>query len=442
MNNDAKATYKDFLNFLKKPEDKQDTVQTLGRRTTRLILLLVPDVLLSIAMIILVNQLAQLGWVNRDSNKLEALFQSIPIGRFLLLAIFIIPFFEELIFRYYLRFNPNILIRFVVWLSSLTGKGNGKKVKDKLNKFWIKGYFFIFYFSALIFSLAHVTNYDSSAAAFYLFPILVLPQFFTGIFIGYLRVRYNLLLGYCMHALHNAVFIIIPLLFLGKTVEKLNLKTDTYTLKIEELNYGKGNASATIGPDSISFKSMDLKSVIASLTGTEKALIETNNSKQLEVAVNLQFVPASKLENPADKRIILNNVCKVYGFTLEQKSKKQEVFELSITDSAKLMKNLSASGSNTGTTTITSKEIILKNVPLTELAGVISENYNVYIISDSLNANRVNFILPKKSFLDLKMTLKTDYGINLFLTRKDINYSYIKFEKQASLENADRQDFD
>lgn len=427
MTNFVKSAYNDFFDFLRKPKDQQDSVQSNRRKASMLFLLLLLDVAVSSIILVFINQLIKAGLVNTDKNKLETLFQSIPVWSFLLLSILIIPFFEELVFRHYLRFNQNILVRFIIWLFSLTGKGKGKKINDKLNRYWNKKFLIIFYFSAIIFGLAHISNYNSSATIFYLFPVLVLPQFFVGIFTGYLRVRYNFFVGYFLHALHNAVFIIISIMLSAGAITKMNLRTDAYSLKIEQLNSGNANASSTIGADTISFQNNDLKSILSSLTGKSATLIASNDTNKLETKLNLQFFTILPSATQDNKRIILNNLSKVYGFTVEQRSRNQGIYQLKVADVEKLSGSLSDSDDNSSNITETKNELILKNATLRELVSVISSNYHTYTACDTLNNRKFNFILPNNDFQRLKDKLQMDYGISIVDTKKKVAYIYIKF---------------
>jgi hypothetical protein len=82
-----------------------------------------------------------------------------------------------------------------------------------------KKYTYIFYFSAILFGIVHITNYKLSYTILLLSPILIAPQILVGS-IGFLRVRYGFVWGFLLHALHNAVFVGIGILSLCLSIRK------------------------------------------------------------------------------------------------------------------------------------------------------------------------------------------------------------------------------
>ncbi len=69
----------------------------------------------------------------------------------------------------------------------------------------IKGRYFkyFFYFSAIIFGLAHILNYDLNIHLFLVYPLYILPQFAMGLCIAYVRMKHGFLSGWGLHALFN-----------------------------------------------------------------------------------------------------------------------------------------------------------------------------------------------------------------------------------------------
>lgn len=71
---------------------------------------------------------------------------------------------------------------------------------------WFSAAFPAFYFlSALLFGLAHMTNYDL-ARPLLLLPF-VLPQTFAGLIFGFARVRYGMWANIALHSTSNALFL-------------------------------------------------------------------------------------------------------------------------------------------------------------------------------------------------------------------------------------------
>lgn len=283
MVNSIKETCNDFLNFLKNPIDQPSEVQTKSHKLKRLLSLLAIDIPIMGVLLVVIGIFSKLGLINTENHQVPLLLEQFPVWLIIVLTVVILPFVEEIIFRLYLRFRRNYLARFVVLLSP-----NKLKTETSLNNLWNSNYRFVFYFSAIIFGVVHISNYELSSTTLYLIPILILPQIILGLFSGYLRVRYNLLLGYFMHALHNAFFISISLLSLGNPVKKLNVETDTYSLKIEEVAKQK-TASSFFNNDSIHISGISLKSVIAILLEKDENLIESNNPHIVQKRMDLFF---------------------------------------------------------------------------------------------------------------------------------------------------------
>ncbi len=78
----------------------------------------------------------------------------------------------------------------------------------------------LFYFSAVFFGLIHITNYANIQQLWWLTPLLVLPQLFGGLELGYIRVQYGLFWAMFNHALNNFIPFVATasLLFLPKEV--------------------------------------------------------------------------------------------------------------------------------------------------------------------------------------------------------------------------------
>jgi hypothetical protein len=206
-----KETYEDLVNFLKSPADVKDCNQTCRQKAKRLFSILaihIPIMGICIAMVFSVTSLAS---VNLENHRPTALLQQHPIWKIALLAIVIVPLVEELAFRLYLRFKNNNLVHAIILISSVTGKHNKARTEKLLLNVWSNHFGSVFYGSAIIFALVHCRNYDYHLILLLLTPLVILPQFVAGLFLGYLRIRYSLAVSYMMHAIHNAVLLLLTL---------------------------------------------------------------------------------------------------------------------------------------------------------------------------------------------------------------------------------------
>ena len=230
------------------------------------------------------------------------------------------PFIEELVFRLYLRFRYNYLGRLIILLASVAGKQNKSRIETYLTNFWASRFKGIFYLSAIIFGFVHLANFEYSIPLLLLSPILVAPQFIGGLFFGYLRVKYTLALGYFMHAIHNAIFILVPLIFMSGAIEKLTIKNNDYSLRIEEPTFGASKSVSSIYTDSVSFKGTRLNhgDIIYRTdknTGKEIEMMVTNGKQLLEKGDKLkrngEWITDIKYPEKRTYQLNIGDVCEI-----------------------------------------------------------------------------------------------------------------------------------
>jgi len=127
--------------------------------------------------VIVVSPLLLMAGVEELPHAMEEILERFTKWQLFLLAVIIMPLLEELFFRAHLGFG-----------------------------FWKKINFgYPFYLTAVIFAFAHVFNFSLDASKWYLGPLLVLPQMILGLFLGYIRVRNNLLTSIFFHSFHNGL---------------------------------------------------------------------------------------------------------------------------------------------------------------------------------------------------------------------------------------------
>ena len=71
-------------------------------------------------------------------------------------------------------------------------------------RFYIRHFFWVFHLSALSFAAVHLSNFKFSAMPWWLMPMLVLPQYLTGLVLGWMRVRRGIGAAVLLHAMFNA----------------------------------------------------------------------------------------------------------------------------------------------------------------------------------------------------------------------------------------------
>ena len=67
----------------------------------------------------------------------------------------------------------------------------------------------IFYGSAILFSLLHLSNYSFQINELPKYLFLIIPQFFSGLLYGYIRVTNGITYSILLHSLHNAIIMFI-----------------------------------------------------------------------------------------------------------------------------------------------------------------------------------------------------------------------------------------
>jgi len=291
-----KATYLDLLSFLKTPADQPDPVQSRSEKAKKLLSLLIINIPIMVILMGVLSGLEALGLFKPETNIMTKLLKTISTWPSIFILIFVlvilIPFLEELIFRLYLRYKYNYLAHFFIFMTSIAGVKFHKKTEARVNHFWVKRYKIVFYFSAVLFGLVHLSNYEYSILVILFSPLIVAPQFVVGLFCGYLRVRHGLVWGYFMHAMHNAIFLCIPLIFMASSNKNLTNETDTYSLKIEESIPRPLQSISYFRIDSVVFKNVTLKSILAELLSKDEMLLKSNDEPFINKMIILKYTLA------------------------------------------------------------------------------------------------------------------------------------------------------
>ena len=103
--------------------------------------------------------------------------------------------------------QPMLLIAFAVILAPLIEEAIFRLPIGLVFKNHFKPFFWIM---TTLFALVHITNF-TSGVAYYLIPLMVLPQFILGIMLGYIRTGWSYLAAVVFHALHNGILLGIAL---------------------------------------------------------------------------------------------------------------------------------------------------------------------------------------------------------------------------------------
>jgi len=94
-----------------------------------------------------------------------------------------------------------LVFSFFIWLSLFLFEKYFAKIKINDRT--------IFYGSAILFSLLHLSNYSFQINELPKYLFLIIPQFFSGLLYGYIRVANGITFSILLHSLHNTILIFI-----------------------------------------------------------------------------------------------------------------------------------------------------------------------------------------------------------------------------------------
>jgi hypothetical protein len=439
----VKQTATDLLGFLRNPSDTPvPDMQTPGKLKV-LFGVLVLDVLLTFVFMGLINLVELLGWHKYDGHAVAELVRSFPLWGALLLGIIIVPFAEELVFRTGLRFRRGyftfllfVLLfaagifafkmmpllwalgaAFVLGVLMVIYLMNSYAIGEFLERAWPRVYATVFYSVAALFGLVHITNYTNfnyASLALLLIPVLIAPQIWAGLSIGYMRVKYGFFWGFFLHAAHNAVFLGSGLLFMSQLEEKLNISNENYSLKVEEhFRYDKtAGSKSMLAHDTAAFENVKLNDAITQLLQIEEVSIQNNTGSKLTRAVNLYYKSQAPDLNKT-KADILSELQKLYKFDVTKAQVEKEMWDVEVENITALAANISDRGDKTSEIRVDRKGIEMQNVTVTELLAALQKEYNIVLADKTTAAGRYNFTFSKKSFQELKTELQEKYGLAL-----------------------------
>jgi len=155
----------------------------------------------------------------------------------LLIACIVAPLLEESLFRWPLRggylpiyfmcftlalvtdyfINSTYLkwpIYIVFFFISLIVRGYFKRMNIRRRVvFQRQSFGSLFYYSATIFGLIHLTNIKDLTLSDPAFIIFVISQFFSGLSMGYMRIKYGLIYSILLHSIFNFIMILLEFFF-------------------------------------------------------------------------------------------------------------------------------------------------------------------------------------------------------------------------------------
>lgn len=228
-----------FLAFVKSPKTSFAPKLTIGDKLAESITLFLLKFIFSIAIASLIGIFYQPQ--NLTDKSMSERFTPIV---FLLTGGMILPLFEEVMFRLSLIFKPIYLVlssvclgyylctklifnsrlsliddtfSYRIGIAILLGSLvfivlNNQNVKKRLQSLWVKKINLIYYASAILFGWLHILNFELNYLNLLLTPILTLPQFFSGLITGYVRLKFGFLYPLTFHIFTNSILIGLSIL--------------------------------------------------------------------------------------------------------------------------------------------------------------------------------------------------------------------------------------
>lgn len=200
-----KSSWVNLWQFVIRPIEQRDAQKNTRHKIGQLFSILLLDIAVMLFLIAIISIVEDYGLINMENHKGVDLMKSNPILG-LVSGVIIAPIFEELFFRSYIvkRYSP---IHPIVFLSDALGIYTKDRLYPVLENYWDKYFNYVVYFSAILFALVHIFNYEITRNVILLTPLLVLPQFVIGLMLAYFRVKFGLVWSVYFHALHNLVLI-------------------------------------------------------------------------------------------------------------------------------------------------------------------------------------------------------------------------------------------
>ncbi len=220
---DPQAIIAEALRFFRRPRLLQPERNSWGAQFPGLLALL--GLNLSILFLLLPLLIA---WTHAVGIEPPRMMRDMPEMTVLVLAIFVLPPLEEIVFRGWMSGRPAALLALgiglvlvvLLTLSHLAGLDRAAlplliasliavvagawllRHKVHAPRFFSGNFKWFFWGSTLIFASAHYSNYGELTAAH--LP-LVLPQLWSGLVFGFTRLRFGLLRSTALHCTSNAV---------------------------------------------------------------------------------------------------------------------------------------------------------------------------------------------------------------------------------------------
>jgi hypothetical protein len=220
-----KEAFQEFINYIKNPNPfiKYDKPSIFYNQLFPLVII---SLMFAFSSVIFTGSLEYLHMIPK-MPEFDLFKSKEQKGLLFLMVVIGAPIIEELVFRFQLK---NFIFSFVCYFAAISYFLNwfletrilvitmiilaGVLLlfyfyisHHQVNKLlFIKRFFpFHFYLTAIFFGLVHISNYSNPLEYGVSIVLLVLPQLFVGLILGYVRMRFGLSKSMLMHAAYNLI---------------------------------------------------------------------------------------------------------------------------------------------------------------------------------------------------------------------------------------------
>lgn len=419
-----KNTIHHFLAFLKSPVDVKQERTSFGKKIGDLLFLMVIDLPVAGIFIGIMYVLEYFGLLNQEDHKLADMMDQMGMVGMLVLGVLLMPLLEEFIFRLYLRYQYNPWFRFRELVVRMDHQNEEDRIEPiaRLKARYQKIYPYLFYFSAILFGLVHLFNFKINLTYILLAPVLVGPQIMAGLIAGYLRVQYNVWIGYLYHAFSNAIFLALPIAFFSFFVETGRYENGNQRLEIRETMFTENtNFSSN---DSVNLGCMRLQSTLAYFTDRQEDAYEFADKSYADKKVNLVFKKVK-----GDKQLDFNwaheRVLEHFQLRAEKKHRTRTVYVLMVADTEMLYLNKHAKNEHVSHSKIYNGTLECQNTSMYEFCRKLSEHSGQKIIDQTFEGDTYDFALSSNDIKSIQLELLEDYGLILQSRKEEMDYYVI-----------------
>lgn len=325
-------TYQHFLKFLRRPDDRSFARVGLSFKIKTLIGLFVLNVFLSGLWLLGLSLSGLKNLENVNSNLMD-----LSYGMLILIGVIIVPFVEEFLFRFPMKYSRNYLLQFFIAIVALFAPAVSKSsIYANARTYWKRFFWIFFYGLTSAFAFIHIYNFVDAKQLMLWSPLLTLTQFFTGLILGYVRVRFGFLWSWAYHGFFNFFFFSLAFLpgnqpkqmDLETFMEKQTIRKDTMTVRNPDvtsylftsadcrLNIQKSSDTITVfsgyygvTPDSIYFEQCTLERILRVLTKDSITLL---GSKDVRYDIEMKRLKPGK-KNLTSKEILVQQLTQEFS---------------------------------------------------------------------------------------------------------------------------------